>query len=189
MFGRGGSILFFILLFLAFDGPYGAWIVYRLLGTTTVSYVDGYGVPVTMIMGPDAPQPDWLKLPENGLMISGARSGPQPPRLETGSFDFATPDGRAEVTKYFEKLLTSHGFSMTDEGLGPLSPAGARLLGVAGSLIARNDEKGLEARITIRAAEGWIFPDRYVQIVWARTAPGTGPAWPQPPIAPQWKAN
>lgn len=177
---KGLGFLSLLLAFLVLDSPYGAWATYRVLGNSTVSYVSGAGTPTVMALGPDVPQPDWAVLAPDALYITGARSGPEAPRLETGSFDYVSWSDLAGLRDFYRKNLETKGFVVKDEGVGPLNAAAASVLGIAGMLTARDDATGRELRINIRTSQGWVFPGRYVQIVWATTLPGAGPAWPVP---------
>lgn len=181
MSGRTASIIAAVLVFLAWDSPYGAWLIHRLLGTFATEYVGAGGTPVAMVIGQDVPRPDWLPLPDDGLVVTASKSGPEFPRLETGTFDYVTALSRNAVASHYEAYLGAHGFEVIDDGLGPLNPATARYLAIAGGLHARDTKEGREVRISIREPQGWLFPHRFVQIVWARTTPGGGPAWPEPP--------
>lgn len=181
---KGWGFLTLLLAFFVLDSPFGAWVIYRLLGTSTVSYVSSTGMPAVMVLGPNAPQPDWAVLAPDGLYITGARSGPDAPRLETGSFDYVSWSDPAWLRDFYRKTLEGDGFVVTDEGTGPLNSATAQFLGIADMLTALDDATGREIRINIRTAQGWVFPGRYVQIVWARTVPGTGSAWPALPPSP-----
>jgi hypothetical protein len=191
-----GTAVALALAVILFETPYGAWVFYRLLGTSTVSYVSGTGLPSWMELGPGAARPEWAALSPDALFITGARSGPDGPRLETGSFDYVSWSDPDRLRAFYRERLEPLGFEVVDDGIGPLNPAGARLLGIAGMMRARDSSNGRELRIAIRTGSGFVLPGRYVQIVWAKTAPGEVSAWPDthptpssPPIAGQSKPS
>jgi hypothetical protein len=165
MLGRCGYIVTAVLLFLAWDSPYGAWLIHRMLGSFATEYIGVAGTPVAMIIGQDVPRPEWLPMTDDGLVVTASKSDPDFPRLETGTFDYVTALSRDAVASHYAAHLGAQGFEVASDGVGPLNPATARYLAIAGMLRARDPKAGREVRISIREPQRWLFPHRFVQIV------------------------
>ena len=152
--------------------PYAALILNRVLGTGTVVFVEHDGVSRSLIMGPDAPRPDWLPLPPRSVVVQAAHWLPSPGREVAGEVELLTHQGVDEIKQFYLDRLRSAGFEMRDLGYGPMNPLTAAYLGVDNMLQGYRRDTKLQVGVTTRSRDGLIVPSRIVQIHWqTRQAP------------------
>ena len=165
-----GLILIFVVLaiVLLIGTPYVALVQNRLMGSWTAEAVRADGSVEHMEFGPDLPRPLWVPVPEDAAIVQASRlvsiDAPEgASRLELaagGSFD--------EIKQFYRQSLERSGFAVTDLGLGPLDPATARYLGIAGSLSAERPASGDQINVTIHTPEGVVLRSTLVEVSWRK---------------------
>jgi hypothetical protein len=148
--------------------PYAALILNRVIGTSTVVFTERDGVARTLIMGPDAPRPDWLPTLPRSLVVQAGHWLPSPGREVAGDLELLTHKDVEEIKRFYLDALGAAGFDTRDTGLGPLNAPAAAYLGIANALEGHRDADDLTITVTTRTADGLIFPSRTVQIHWQR---------------------
>src|SRR5262245_42777882 len=165
MWGRAFTGLLLFLLLLA-GYPYAALILNRALGTNTVVFGERDGLQRTLIMGPDAPRPDWLPILPRALSRQAGHWLPSPGREVAGDVELLTHKSVKEIKRFYLDGLGAAGFEMRDIGYGPLNAATAAYLGIDNTLNGYRSEARLAISVVTRSADGLVFPSRTVQIHW-----------------------
>jgi hypothetical protein len=89
-----------------------------------------------------------------------------------GSLDIGTRMELDQLRSFYRDALIRAGFVFDDQGLGPLNPGTASLLGIAAMLAAERPATRDQVWINIRTSEGLLLPSRLVQMNW-RKLPAT----------------
>jgi hypothetical protein len=152
--------------------PYAALLVNRVIGTNTVVFTEADGSQRTLIMGPDAAQPDWLPMMPGARLVNAHRWLPNTLAVDSGGVELAIHADVTAVKAFYTQALEQIGFTVEDDGLGPLNAATAAYLGMAGTLLAERRSTGHELTIQIRTPDGLIVARRLLQIEWRQLGSG-----------------
>jgi hypothetical protein len=148
--------------------PYAALIVNRVIGTNTVVFTERDGLQRTLIMGPDAPRPDWLPTLPQALVVQAGHWLPSPGREIAGDLELLTHKGVEEIKRFYLDALNTAGFDTRDTGYGTLNAPAAAYLGIANILEGYRSDVDLTITVTTRTPDGLILPSRTVQIHWQK---------------------
>jgi hypothetical protein len=164
---RGRFLLGLLLAVTVVAGyPYAGLLLGRIIGTSTVTFSEHDGIQRTMVMGPDAPRPEWLPILPRSVVVQAAHWLPSPGREVAGSVELLTHKSVDEVKRYYLDELRSAGFDVRDAGFGPVNAPTAAYLGI---------DTSLWISVTTRTPGGLFVPSRTVQINWQkRDAPMFG---------------
>jgi hypothetical protein len=176
MWGRA-FIGFVLLVSLVAGYPYEALILNRVIGTNTVLFGEQDGLRRTLIMGPDAPRPEWLPNLPRALVVQAGHWLPSPGREVAGDVELLTHMGVDEIKRFYLEALRGAGFEMRDIGHGPLNAATAAYLGIDNTLHGYRGDARLAISVVTRSAGGLVLPSRTVQIHW-QTRDGPLQVWP-----------
>ena len=158
--------------------PYAAFILNRVIGTSTAVFTEHDGVQRTLILGPDAPRPDWLPMLPRAVIVQAGHWLPSPGREIAGDVELLTHKGADEIKGFYLPALRTAGFDMRDIGYGAnLNPATAAFLGIANTLMGYRSDTGVTITVTTRSADGIILPSRVVQIHWQKWDGSKHPEW------------
>ena len=146
--------------------PYAALVINRVLGTTTVVFTERDGVQRSLIMGPDAPRPEWLPILPRSLIVQAGHWVPSPGREIAGDVELLTHKAVEDIKRFYLDRLNAAGFDMRDIGYGPLNTSAAVYLGVDNTLLGYQSATKLTVSVTTRSPGGLLFPSRTVQIHW-----------------------
>jgi hypothetical protein len=158
--------------------PYVALLINRVIGTYTVVFTERDGLQRSLIMGPNAPRPDWLPLLPRSIVVQAGHWLPSPGREIAGDVELLTRMDVDEIKRFYVERLSASGFDINDLGFGSLNEPIANYLGIANMLKGRRRGAGLSITITTRSAGGFILPSRTVQIHW-QTGEKTLPVGPE----------
>jgi hypothetical protein len=148
--------------------PYAALIVNRAIGTNTVIFTEHDGLQRTLVLGPDAPRPDWLPMLPRSLVVQAGHWLPSPGREIAGDVELLTHKDAEEVKQFYLDALNTAGFDTRDIGYGALNAPAAAYLGIANMLEGHRSDEDLTITVTTRTPDGLIFPSRTVQIHWQK---------------------
>jgi hypothetical protein len=146
--------------------PYASLIIYRVIGTNTVVFTEHDGVQRSLIMGPDAPRPEWLPVLPRSIVVQAGHWLPSPGREVAGDLELLTHKNVDEIKRFYLDRLNAAGFEMRDIGFGPLNALTAAYLGIDNSLLGYQRATKLAITVTTRSADGWLFASRIVQVHW-----------------------
>jgi hypothetical protein len=146
--------------------PYVNLVLYRMLGTTTVMMTEHDGTQRALVMGPDAPRPDWLPLLPRSVITQAGHWMPSPGREIAGDVEVLTHKGLDDIKRYYLDALGAAGFEMQDAGYGAMTPPIAAYLGVDNILLGYRRDSKLAISVTTRAPGGMMSLSRIVQIHW-----------------------
>jgi hypothetical protein len=175
-----GRLFFGVILAVALVAgyPYAALILNRVIGTSTVVFGEHDGTQRSLIMGPDAPRPDWLPMLPRAVVIQAGHWLPSPGREIAGDVELLTHKGVDEIKSFYLPQLRAAGFEVRDIGYGgSLNTATAAYLGIANTLMGYRRDTGLTITVTTRTADGFILPSRLVQIHWQKLDGTWLPEW------------
>ena len=85
---RGSFLLGLLLAVTVVAGyPYAGLLLGRIIGTSTVTFSEHDGIQRTMVMGPDAPRPEWLPILPRSVVVQAAHwlAEPGPGRSQAAS--------------------------------------------------------------------------------------------------------
>jgi hypothetical protein len=166
---RGRLFLGFVLAVALFAGyPYAALILNRVIGTNTVVFTEQDGVQRSLILGPDAPLPEWLPILPQSLIVQSAHWLPSPGREIAGDLDLLTHKGVDEIKEFYLDALNAAGFDTRDIGYATLNAPTAAYLGIANMLQGHRGDDDLTITVTTHTRDGLIWPSRSVQIHWQK---------------------
>jgi hypothetical protein len=148
--------------------PYAALIINRVIGTNTVVFTEQDGLQRTLVMGPDAPRPDWLPILPESLVVQASHWLPSPGREVAGDLELLTHKGAEEVKRFYLGALNAARFDTRDIGYGTLNAPAAAYLGIANMLESYRSDEDLTITVTTRTPDGLVFPSRTVQIHWQK---------------------
>jgi hypothetical protein len=151
--------------------PYAALILNRVIGTSTVVFMEHDGIQRTLIMGPEAPRPAWLPIPPRAIVVQAGHWLPSPGREIAGDVELLTHKGVDEIRSFYLGGLRAAGFDIRDTDYGPMNAATAAYLGIANALLGHRGDTGLTISVVTRTASGLILPSRIVQIHWQKRDP------------------
>jgi hypothetical protein len=151
--------------------PYAALLINRVIGTSTVVLNEQDGTQRTLIMGPDAPRPQWLPMLPRSAVVQVSHWVPSPGREVAGDVALLTHKGVDETKRFYLDALQAAGFDMQDIGYGPLNPPTAAYLGIANILQGHRNRDDLTITVTTRTADGLILPSRSIEVHWQRWDP------------------
>lgn len=157
---------FVALSFLTGLGNYVSALIYRVLGTSPVTYQDGVGIMRTTILGPAAPQPGWVPRPEGSLIVTASRNTELVSGRQAGGMHLATRMSKDQLSRFFKERLQTEGFVVTAEDSDIIHPTTARALGYEGMVHASHPEKGWHFRLTIATPSGFVLQSRMVGLLW-----------------------
>jgi hypothetical protein len=161
-------IIGLVLVGAACGYPYAGWLLYRVLGTNTVTLTEQDGAVRTFVSGPAAPRPDWVPIMPGGLIVTGANWVPSPVQPPEGDTEFLSHADTENIAAFYTAELKSRGFAVNGPHAHGLDPATAGLLGLDGTLVAHNTESGEQMTIQIRSPSGLLLRPRLVQIHWRK---------------------
>jgi hypothetical protein len=173
---RGRFLLGLLLAVTVVAGyPYAGLLLGRIIGTSTVTFSEHDGIQRTMVMGPDAPRPEWLPILPRSVVVQAAHWLPSPGREVAGSVELLTHKSVDEVKRYYLYALRAAGFDVRDAGFGPINAATAAYMGIDNTLLGWRADTSLWISVTTRTPGGLFVPSRTVQINWQkRDAPMFG---------------
>ena len=148
--------------------PYAALVVNRIIGTNTVVFTERDGSQRALIMGPDAPRPDWLPLLPQSIVVQAGHWLPSPGREIAGDVELLTHNDVEVVKRFYLDALNAAGFDARDLGYGTLNAPLASYLGIANTLQGYRNDTDLTVTVTTRTSNGLILPSRSVQIHWQK---------------------
>jgi hypothetical protein len=148
--------------------PYAALILNRVIGTSSVVFTERDGLTRSLVMGPDAPRPDWLPALPQSLVVQAGHWLPSPGRDIAGDLELLTHKGVEEIKRFYLDALGAAGFATRDIGYGTLNAPAAAYLGIANMLEGHRAVDDLTITVTTRTPDGLIFPSRTVQIHWQK---------------------
>jgi hypothetical protein len=168
-----------VILAFVFGASYACALLYRVMGAWTAVAIESDGSATHMAFSPDLPRPDWVPVYPGATVVQASRltSVKQPSGFH--SLDLVTRASLDDVKRFYIDRLAASGFTVADNGLGPLNPLTAAYLGIAGSLSGRRAATDDQIEIVIRTPERIIFPSRPLQLQWRKisesaTAAATG---------------
>ena len=109
---KGLFVLFLTVLVVLVGYPYAAWVLNHMLGTHSVVMTEHDGTQRTLIMGPDAPHPEWLAVMPGALVVSAGRWLPSPSQADEGDLDILTHAGFDDIRRFYMDGLQAQGFAM-----------------------------------------------------------------------------
>jgi hypothetical protein len=158
--------LILVLLVLVVGAPRVVTLINWLMGSQIGTGIEADGSVTTMESGQSLPPVDWVPvLPDATVVESSRLTSKQHPQ----GFNILVLSSRAsleEVQRFYTERLTAAGFTVSDDGIGTLTPAGAEYLGLAGQLVGERPATNDKISVQIRTPEGAILPLRLVQISW-----------------------
>jgi hypothetical protein len=110
--------------------------------------------------------PEWLELPEGAIVTAADRSVESTMPVAAGSMEFTASQSFPALKAFYTESLSRHGFSVTDERLGPLDAKSAKILGIYGTISARRSNDHLQVLIRFNEEEGLVQTARTVEIGW-----------------------
>lgn len=162
-----------LALFVTALAPYFAIPIYWSLGTFTSVHGTLGGITESVVIGQDAPQPDWLILEPGALRLTASRWVKQSRFKDAGSVEVLTHTSEADIKALYTERLRAAGFAVEDHGLGGLTPVAAKFLAIGPMLLARDSVRRLELSVLIREPSGFFgIGPRIVQIEWRELWPG-----------------
>jgi hypothetical protein len=171
---------FVLLIALTAGYPYAALLLHRVIGTSTVAFMEADGTQRTLIMGPDAPRPDWLPILPRSMVVSAGHWLPSADRLVAGDIALLTHKGVDDIKRFYLDGLRAAGFDVRDAGIAPLNAPTAEYLGIANSLLGWHGEKRLWISVRTRTPGGLVAPSRTVEIHWQTRETPLFPSTPPP---------
>jgi hypothetical protein len=163
---RQAFVFILVLLVLVVGAPRVVTLLNWLMGSRSGTAVEADGSVTTMESGQSLPPVDWVPvLPDATVVESSRITSKQHPQ----GFFILVLSSRAsleEVQRFYTERLTGAGFTVSDYGVGTLTPAGADYLGLAGTLVGERPATNDKISVQIRTPEGVIWPSRLVQIKW-----------------------
>jgi hypothetical protein len=158
--------------------PYAGLILSRVIGTNTVVFTEADGIQRTLVMGPDAPRPDWLPMLPRSIVVQAGHWLPSPGREVAGDVELLTHKDTDEIKSFYVPRLRAAGFDTRDIGYGgTLNAATAAYLGIANTLMGYSRDRALTITVTTRSRDGFILPSRIVQIHWQTGDGSKLPGW------------
>lgn len=167
MFGR---ILFLSLLGLSLLGgyPYAALVLNRIIGTSTATLIELDGRQSVMI-GPNAPRPDWVPIMPQAWVITGANWVAGVPHLPQGSTELLSHASLDGIAAFYGAALHKAGCEIDDDRLGGIDPALAAWFEISMVISAWCPKKKSMFSVQIRAPSGIVLPTRLIELSWRRT--------------------
>lgn len=170
-----------MVLLVTLLAPYASIPIYWMLGTHTFHMGRPEGGMDAVIIGRDAPQPDWMVTEPGAVWLTASRWTQQTRHKDAGSVEVLTHTDEAGLKALYAARLKAAGFTIEDQGLGPLHPAAAKLLLIGPVLVAKDPARRLEMTVLIREPSGLLgLGPRIVQIEWREFWPGQERGQPQP---------
>ena len=167
-------ILLLVLFSLVYGGHHAAAVLFRLMDPSEAIAIEADGTHTHMAFGLHLPRPDWVPVPPDATLIQAAKVTPAASE-GIGSLDVSTRMELEPLRRFYRDVLTHAGFAVDDQGLGPLNPGTAALLGVAAMLVAERATTRDQVSIHIRTPEG-LIPSRLVQMNWRKLPAATAEA-------------
>src|SRR5918911_5645202 len=90
--------------------PYAALILNRMIGTSTVVFAERDGLDRRLILGPDAPRPDWLPLFPGSLVVQAGHWLPSPGREIAGDLELVSHADLEDIKQFYLDALSAAGF-------------------------------------------------------------------------------
>ena len=146
--------------------PYAALPIGYMTGTNAFVMADAGGVPRTVVIGRDAPRPDWLPHMPRAIHLKATHWVALPGEPHAGGAELISHASAAEIAAFYMAALAQSGFEMRDDGTGPLDPATAAYLGIERGLTGTHPGLGISVRVAIRSPSGLLLRPRLVQIDW-----------------------
>ena len=159
--------VFLILVTIVFGASYASVVVNAVMGPWSATAVEHDGSLTSMQFGRDLPRPEWLPLYPNATIVQASRLTSARGPSGFHALDLATRASLEEVRRFYAERLIAAGFEVADQGLTPLNPATARLLGIDGMLSARRPATDDIVMVHIGTPDG-LIPARTLQIRWAK---------------------
>jgi hypothetical protein len=109
-----------------------------------------------------------VPVPPDATLIQAAQVTPAA-KEGMGSLDVSSRMELEPLRRFYRDALTQAGFTVDDQGIGPLNPATAALLGMSAMIVAERAATRDQVSIHIRTPEG-LMPSRLVQMNWRKQA-------------------
>jgi hypothetical protein len=148
--------------------PYAALVMNRVMGSWTADAIEADGSVTHMEFGADLPRPIWVPVPPDASIVQSSRLLSRDAPEGVGRIEVAVTGSFDEIKQFYRQALEQSGFTVTDLGLGPLDPATARYLGVAGMLWAERPATGDQINVQIRTPEGVLLRSTLVEASWRK---------------------
>lgn len=160
-----------LLVAFVFGSPYAAALLFRAMGPWEAVGFEADGGMTQMQFGADLPRPDWVPVPPGATIVHSARASSA--TVEGfGSLEIASRLELDRLRDFYRQEFARHGFTVDDQGFGPLNPATAAMLGIAAMLSAERAATRDQVGIHIRTSEG-LIPSRLVQMNWRKVPAAT----------------
>jgi hypothetical protein len=171
---RAASIALILTLVVLFgSGPYLSVVFAWLMGDMATATIEADGTPIAALIGPNAPQPEWMPKEPGGVVASANRWQPSKYMKDGGGMDVVSRKTVADVKAYYGEALRQAGFAVEDPGWGPLNAGTAAALSLDGFLIAEDKTRNLEVVLQIGTPERSIVAKaRVVKVIWRELWPG-----------------
>lgn len=165
-----GRLFFGLVLMVAIVSgyPYAALLLNTIIGTSTVVFNEADGTQRALIMGPDAPQPNWLPMLPRAVVVTAGHWVPSPGREIAGDVELLTHKGVDEIKTFYLQQLRAAGFDIRDLGYGTLNAPVAAYLGIDNMLQGYRNDTGVMVAVTTRSSSGLVVPSRIVQVRWQK---------------------
>ena len=166
---------FLVVFALVFGGAYAAALISWAMGPWQSVGIEHDGSVTHIAFDQNMPRPEWVPFYPGAVVVQSSRVTSA--KIPSGSFalDLATRASFEEVKRFYAERLAAAGFTVTDNGLGPLNPATAALLGIAGSLSGSRAATDDRIDVMIRTPDG-LIPSRLLQIQWRKISEFPEPA-------------
>jgi hypothetical protein len=160
-------IVWLIVACVVFGTAWGGALLNATMGPWTAWGVNHDGTTTHMAFGQNLPRPDFIVLYPGAFVVQGSLLTSPAMPSGVGKLDIGTRAGFSEVRDFYLARLADAGFDVVDRGIGPLNPATAAYLGIAGSLEATRAATGDFITVVIRTPDG-IIASRVVELSWRK---------------------
>ncbi len=147
-------------------GNYVSALIYRVNGTWSSAYVDGYGEPVTAIFGPGIPLPAWMPRPPGAVIITASNSFTGLQRRQFAKLDIVTRKSTAELERFYLDRLHAAGFVVAKRDAELVDPRLAKFFGIDATIEFTHPREDWRLSLNIYSPSGLILPSRTVGLAW-----------------------
>lgn len=152
---------------LVFGAPYGALLLYAIMGPWTATATQHDGSVTNMAFGQNLPRPEWVPVIAGASIVQASKLTSMEAPSGFNSLEIATRASLDEIKRFYTEQLSAAGFAVEDLGLMTLNPATAHFLGVDGTLVGKRAATDDLIYVHIRSPEG-LIPSRLLQISWVK---------------------